>query len=182
MKRSQTLTFGELAPQNFKDSSMVLEATASSGLAVGFSSSDSSIAKVEGEEVQFVSIGTVYITAHQRGNEEYYEAANIVRELRIRDWDPDKLSQTIHFELPASRSNEDPPLALEATASSGLPVSYTSSDRKGQITADNYFILYHGPYRYELTLTVTAWQEGDERYNPAENVSRTLRAIGEGTH
>jgi hypothetical protein len=182
IKRSQTILFAELPPQNFMDSSITLTATASSGLPVTFTSSDSRIAEIEGDAVKFVAVGSVYIAARQGGNEEFYEAPYIVRELRIRDWDPNKLSQTISFELPTSWSNDDPPLPLVATSSSGLPVSYVSSDRKGQITEDNYLILYHGPYQYDLYLTVTASQGGDERYNPADNVSRTFHAIGDGTH
>jgi hypothetical protein len=187
LKRSQTITFAELPPQNLIDSSLQLTATASSGLPVAYSSSDSRIAVVEGDVVQFVSPGTVYIIANQAGDETFNEAPYEKRERRIRDWDTRKLSPTISFELPASRSNDDPPLLLAATASSGLPVRYTSNNSKGSIAGDSltgiyYLILYHGPMTYDLTLTITASQAGDSIYNPAENVLRTLHAIGDGTH
>jgi hypothetical protein len=181
-KRDQTISFPDIPPQNFIDRSFTLSASASSGLPVYFTSSDSHIVDIQGDTARFLAIGSVYIAARQDGNEDFYEAPYIVRELHIRDWDPNKLSQTISFELPPSRSNDDPPLLLVATASSGLPVSFTSNDRKGQITDDNYLILYHGPYQYEFYLTVTASQSGNDLYNPAGNVARTLHAIGDGTH
>jgi hypothetical protein len=187
LKRSQTISFAELPPQNFMDSSLLLTATASSGLPVTYGSSDSRIALVEGDVVRFVTPGVVYLTARQAGDDSFYEAPDVVRELRIRDWDPRKRSQTISFELPEARSNDDPPLILTATASSGLPVHYTSSNSKGILFTDSHtgacsLILYHGPMTYDLYLTITASQAGDAVYNPADNVSRTIHAIGDGTH
>jgi hypothetical protein len=181
-KSSQTIEFGEFAPQSLKDGSLQLQATASSGLPVTFHSSDTRIAVINGNIAEFVAVGTVYITAGQPGNESFYEAPDITRELKIRNWDPDKQSQTISFELPEKWSNDDPPLPLVATSTSGLPVTFTASDWKATITRDNLLILYHGPYTYDIYIVITASQEGDPVYNPADNVTRTIHAIGEGSH
>jgi hypothetical protein len=181
-KNSQTIGFGELAPQNLTDGSLQLKATASSGLPVTFCSSDTLIVVINGSVAEFVTVGIVYITAEQPGNESFYEAPNITRELKIRDWDPNKKTQEISFELPEKWSNNDPPLPLVAISTSGLPVTFTASDWKATITRDNLLILFHGPYTYDIYIDITASQEGDAVYNPADNVVRTIHAVGEGSH
>jgi hypothetical protein len=181
-KRAQTVDFGELPPQLLIDGTMTLQASASSGLPVTFVSWDTDIALVRGNTVEFVSAGTVSITASQPGNESFYEAPSVTRTLKILNRDPNKKTQTISFELPEEWSNDNSPLSLVATATSGLPVKFTASDWKAAITEGNQLILYHGTYTYDLMIQITASQEGDSVYNPAENVVRTLHAIGEGTH
>ncbi|MDR0700596.1 MAG: hypothetical protein LBG28_15470 [Tannerella sp.] len=180
-KNSQTIEFGELAPQNLMDGLLQLQAKASSGLPVTFSCSDERIAIVKSNIAEFVSVGRVYITAGQPGNESFYEAPNVMRELHIRDWDPNKETQVISFELPDKWSNDDPPLPLVAVSTSGLPVKFTSSDWRATITG-NLLILFHGEYTYDVYIDITASQEGDSTYNPAENVVRRIHAIGDGTH
>jgi hypothetical protein len=181
-KSAQTIEFGELAPQNLMEGSLQLQATASSGLPVIFSCSDPRIAVIKGSTVEFVSEGVAYITAGQPGNDSFYEAPNVTRELKIRDWDPRKKTQVISFELPERLSNDDPPLPLVAVSTSALPVKFTSNDWRGVITSDNLLILFHGTYTYDAYISITASQEGDSEYNPAENVIRTIHAIGDGTH
>ncbi|MDR3365971.1 MAG: hypothetical protein LBO71_03265 [Prevotellaceae bacterium] len=181
-KSAQTIEFAELAPQNLMDSSLQLQATASSDLPVTFFCSDSGIAVIRGNVAEFVAAGTAYIVAEQAGNESFYEAPNVTRKLTIRSWDSNKKNQAITFELPEAWSNENPALQLVAVATSGLPVKFTASDNKALITRDNQLILYHGPYTYDVYIDITASQEGDSTYNPAENVVRKIRAIGEGSH
>jgi hypothetical protein len=181
-KSSQTIEFGELAPQNLMDGSLQLQATASSGLPVTFVCSNTQIAVIKDNIVEFITDGKVHITAVQPGNESYYEAPNVTRALNIRNWDPDKKTQVISFELPDKWSNDSLPLPLVASSTSGLPVKFTASDWKATITGDNLLILYHGTYTYDTYIDITASQEGDSEYNPAENVVRTIHAIGEGSH
>jgi hypothetical protein len=182
-KSRQTIDFAEIAPQNFMDSTLLLRATASSGLPVTFVSSDTRIAVIEGNAVEFVAVGRALITAKQPGNESFYEAPGITRELNIRDWDPSKKTQTISFDgLPPAWSNDSPPLPLVAVSTSGLPVAFTASDIKATITRDNLLILYHGPYTYDTYIDITASQGGNAEYNPAANVVQTIHAIGEGSH
>jgi hypothetical protein len=181
-KSPQTIEFGEIAPQNLTDSSLQLQAKASSGLPVTFVSSNTQIAVINGNIAEFVASGDVYITAGQAGNESFYEAPNVIRALNIRNWDPNKKTQVISFELPEKWSNDSPPLPLVASSTSGLPVKFTASDWKATVTGDNLLILYHGTYTYDTYIDITASQGGNSEYNPAENVVRTIRAVGEGTH
>jgi hypothetical protein len=177
----QTIEFSEIAPQNLMDSSMQLKATASSGLPVSFTYSNLRVVEIDGSTVKFLTVGSTHITAVQAGNEQYHEAPNITRNLLIREWDPNKKSQTISFDLPSEWSNENPPLPLVAGSTSGLPVKFTSSDWKGTIS-NNLLILFHGTYTYNIYIDITASQGGDSIYNPAENVVRQIHAIGEGSH
>jgi hypothetical protein len=191
-KQTQAIDFGEIAPQQLQDGFLLLRATASSGLPVFFESQDSSIVVINGNKAEFLQTGLANITACQPGNEQFYEAPQIKRQLRIRDWDPSKKTQEISFDLPAEwkLSRDYQIVPLEASASSGLPVNFTlSSTKYGHILSSNKLYLYHageGGTRYDIAydvnITVTASQAGNEEYNPADNVANTIHVIGDVFH
>jgi hypothetical protein len=121
----------------------------------------------------------------------------MARQLLIHDWDPNKKIQEISFELPAEwkLSKDYQRVELNAAASSGLPVSYSlSTDMYGRILAGSgsrpaYLYLYHageggapGDKIYEVNIVVTASQSGNDEYNPADNVERTIHVIGDVFH
>lgn len=180
-KKTQTIEFGEIAPQILKNGSLSLKAQASSGLPVIFESTNTAIVTINGNTAVFLKSGVVNVVARQPGNEQYYEASYVTRSLSILDWDPNKKTQTISFELPESWTNEGP-LQLEATATSGLPVTFTSDNSKGEINENNQLLLYHGTETYDVYINITASQKGDSFYNPANNVVKTIHALGIGTH
>jgi len=82
-------------------------------------------------------------------------------------------SQSITFAALADRLSTDAPFSLGATASSGLVVSYTSSDETVAriINGNQIEILRAG------TITITASQAGNINYTPAMPVSQQLRII-----
>lgn len=82
-------------------------------------------------------------------------------------------TQTITFAALADRLSTDAPFALGATASSGLPVTYASSDATvARIIGGNQLeILRAG------TVTITASQPGNANYSAAAPVLRQLRII-----
>ena len=87
----------------------------------------------------------------------------------------DRQEQTIAWPQELRYSLADSPVLLEATASSGLPVSYTSSDSTvAYIEGDRLHLVANG------TATVTASQPGDYYYLPAEPVTKILRVTDEG--
>ena len=79
-----------------------------------------------------------------------------------------KDNQTITFDKLAARTIGEPPFELTATASSGLPVTFTSSDPTVSIKDNKITILKDG------VATITAKQTGNSVYNPAADVQQPL--------
>jgi hypothetical protein len=185
-KAFQSISFEEIPLQNLMDSTYVLIATASSGLPVTFTGSNDSVAVIQADNrVKFITPGTVSITAHQAGNDIFHEAPSITREMVIKNRDPNKLDQVIVFDLISQQKvSENPLIILEATASSGLPVKFTSSNETAGIISGNYLNLQHSytDAPYDITIQITASQEGNDQYNPADNVVRSIRVIGDVIH
>ena len=77
-----------------------------------------------------------------------------------------------HFAIP-NLSVGDFPYKLDATASSGLPVSFYSSDPSLATIVGEYTYI-----RGAGDVTITAVQEGDNRYEPALSVEQSSRSIG----
>jgi DNA/RNA endonuclease G (NUC1) len=84
-KADQTITFAELPGKNLGDAPFGLTGTASSGLAVSYTSSNPSIASVSGSTVSVLSVGTTTITAVQNGNGNYNAATSVARILTVTD-------------------------------------------------------------------------------------------------
>lgn len=82
-KEDQTITFGSLSVKTYGDASFNLTGTASSGLAVEYSSSDLSVATISGNVVTVVGAGTTTITASQVGNGQYNPAVEVMRDLVV---------------------------------------------------------------------------------------------------
>ncbi|KAA6300480.1 MAG: hypothetical protein EZS26_003370 [Candidatus Ordinivivax streblomastigis] len=190
-KREQNIYFEDIAPQILRDSLVQLKATASSGLPVVFGSGNTNIVTIEGDRAVFHAEGKVYVYASQPGNDEFYEAPNIFHQLVIRDWDPNKKAQTIHFELLPSEwklSRDGIYLSLSATATSGLPVKFTFSGPKVGFISNSTLFLFHGgespefPDTYNVTITIIASQEGNDEYNSSDNIERKMHIIGDVLH
>ena len=74
---AQTITFGALPGKRAGDSPFILNATASSGLPVSFSSSDPSAASLNGSTGTLIGNGSSTITAIQAGTAAYLPAKNV---------------------------------------------------------------------------------------------------------
>jgi hypothetical protein len=174
-KSEQTISFGALAPHNLSERSFELNATASSGLPVSFKSSNLSVASVSGKTVTLLKKGSTTITATQPGNNAYFEAPVIAQTLVVNeDNNASKKNQTITFSLAVTTWNfADGELALEATASSGLPVTFTAAHPNVQITGSTFKLIYTGSH-YDAYVVITAAQAGNDEYNAAPLVERTL--------
>jgi hypothetical protein len=164
------ITFTPLPVKTYGDPDFDLTATASSGLPVRFVSQDASIATVTQDGsgnwvVHIVAAGQVTISAFQDGNGMYSAAPEVDQTLQIN-----KANQTITFPaLPATQTTTGTPVILAATASSGLPVTYTLSDPTLATIVGNQL-----EFTGAGTLTVTANQAGDNDYNAAPPVSYTI--------
>lgn len=163
-KADQVIIFPAMAEVTYGDPAFAPGATASSGLAVTYSSSDPSVASVSGEMIVINAAGSATITASQPGNNNYNAAAGQAQVLTVT-----KAGQAITFDEPANVVFGDPDFDLTAVASSGLPVSFTSSD-ESVVTIAGSTVHVTGAG----SAIITASQEGNDNYLPASGVSRTI--------
>jgi len=94
-KPSQTITFNSLPPVLVDHGPLILNATASSGLGVTFTSSNANVATVSGNIVTLVGAGITTIMASQPGNSNYTPAEAVSRDLTVN-----KKTQSIAFPAP----------------------------------------------------------------------------------
>ena len=82
---------------------------------------------------------------------------------------PEKKPQEITFTLSGKMETDQPPLKLDATSVSGLPVTFKSSDTSiAKIIQDDLHVLKPG------SVTITASQAGDSVWTPAADVAQTI--------
>ena len=163
---SQTITFPAVPVKAIGDADFSPGATASSGLAVNYASSDTSVAVIVGGLIHIAGEGTTTITASQPGNSTYAAAADVSQVLTVIGT---KTGQSIAFTALPVKVVGDADFAPGATAASGLTVSYTSSDTAvATIVNGQIHIVAAG------TATITASQAGDVRYAAAADVAQTL--------
>ena len=82
-KSDQNITFSQLADLTYGDSDFNLTATASSGLPVSYSSSNTSVATINGNTVTIMGTGSTTITASQNGNASYNAAKDVQQVLIV---------------------------------------------------------------------------------------------------
>lgn len=83
LQESQDISFGTLDAMTYGDADLTLSASASSGLAVQYASSDQSVATVSGSTLSIVGVGTATITASQPGNSQYLPAEPVDQVLEV---------------------------------------------------------------------------------------------------
>ncbi len=91
-KASQTITFGALTPKLANAAPFALTATASSSLAVTYTSSVPSVATISGSTVNILNYGTTVITAKQAGDANYNAAVDVTQSLLVNPIAPVILS------------------------------------------------------------------------------------------
>ncbi|WP_372772900.1 DNRLRE domain-containing protein [Mangrovibacterium sp.] len=82
-KQEQTINFFTIPYKVVGSDDFDPAATASSGLAVSYASSNTSVATIVDGKVHVVGVGTTTITASQAGNESYFAAPNATRVLTV---------------------------------------------------------------------------------------------------
>ncbi|WP_457353404.1 beta strand repeat-containing protein [Sphingomonas sp. UYP23] len=80
---SQTISFAALANASLSASPLTLAATASSGLAVAFTSATTGVCTVAGSSVTLLTTGTCTINADQPGNADVAAAAQVQRSFTV---------------------------------------------------------------------------------------------------
>jgi hypothetical protein len=160
---AQTITFGAIPPQAVGNS-LVVAATASSGLPVVFSVVPNGNCSVSGNVVTFLNAGNCGVIANQPGNATYGAAAAVGQIVVVNN----PVAQTITFAA-ISGQNAGTTLPLTATASSGLPVSFASSTPSVCTVSGTTASLLAGG-----TCTLVASQPGGGAYGPAVSVTRSF--------
>ena len=125
-RRLQTITFPTVADVDSTAANFALGATASSGLAVTYSTTTTGVCTVSSSgTVSIVAPGTCTVTAAQigglRSGTTYATAPTVNQSFTVRT------PQAITFAAPSDVDQTAAAFALAATADSGLAVTYTSS-------------------------------------------------------
>ena len=120
-KASQTTTFDPLADSSYGVAPLDVTATASSGLAVVFTSLTTLVCKASGGTVTIVKAGICTIRAAQAGNANWNAAPNVDRSFTAVKGD-----QTISFGPLQDRTIDATPFAVNGSATSGLVVTFAS--------------------------------------------------------
>jgi hypothetical protein len=119
---SQTITFPAITGTRYALSQVTLSATASSGLAVSYTSTTPTVCSVSGSTFSLLIEGTCVLHAAQAGNDVYSAAPTVAQSFAVH-----LIPQTITFPAITGTQYAATQLTLTATATSGLPVSYTST-------------------------------------------------------
>jgi uncharacterized repeat protein (TIGR03803 family) len=162
----QTITFASIEEKTYGDNPFVLDATASSGLDIIYTSSNPAVASVNGNMVTIHGAGSTTITASQAGSFNLH-SASVSQVLTIN-----KANQIITFNSIPEKTSVDDPFNLSAFASSGLPVTYISDNSTVAAISGNLLTI-----NSDGTAVITATQPGDANYNAATDVSQTLTVI-----
>jgi hypothetical protein len=164
-KGSQVITFAPLPAKTFGDQIFALSASSSSGLDLTYVSSNTAVATISGDQVTILTAGTTTITASQAGTNEFDPAAPVDQLLTVN-----RAGQVITFSLASELKFTLDPVDLVASSSSALDVSFTSSNEAVATISSGGTLVFVGVG----TTVITASQAGDNNYNAANPVSRTL--------
>jgi hypothetical protein len=167
---AQTISFSALADKTEGDANFELNATSSSSLPVSYTSSNTNIARiVEGNKVKVMGVGSCKIIASQSGDGTYDNAPDVSQTLVINA-NSSKSNQTINFNLATTThvwGSADE--TLNATASSGLPIVYESTDTDVAVIVDGKLQV-----KREGKTIINALQSGNETYNAAPIIGHEL--------
>ena len=162
-KQPQDITFN--APSKVDgQQSYIPDVLASSNLKVDLISSDSSIARPNGNTLLILKPGTVTITAIQIGNNQYFAASSVSKTIVFG-----KALQTIDFAMSTIATFGDADVALNATTTSGLPIQYTTSDNNIATISNGWLSI-----KAAGTVTISATQSGNNYFTAATPVSYIL--------
>ena len=175
-KLSQTLTWTQdLLICRIGDDDVLLTAAVSGSYLPGlgevtYMSSNTDVAVISDNILRIVGVGTAAITASQTGNNAYNAATDVVKTITV-----EKGNQTIDWIQTLSGNYGDQPVVLKATSSRGLPITYESSN-ESIVTVNGNILSFVGAG----TVTVTAKQAGNDKYNTAVDVKKMLNVQRNG--
>ena len=164
----RTLHFEALPEKTYGDAAFDAVATASSGEAISYTSSDPDVAEVTaGGKITITGAGETIIKATVPEHANYANRPQASRILTVR-----KASQTITLDGPTEVSRDAGSIGLTASSTSGLPVVLTADNAEvATLEGTTLNILRLG------RVTISATQAGDANHEAAEPVALTIRVI-----
>jgi hypothetical protein len=159
-KTPQTVAFPSLPELVYGGGPVTLAATSTSGLAVAYAADGA--CSVTGSRLTLTAPGDCAVTATQSGDDLTAEAPAVTQASPVARTPQDVVVGPLQ---PATFG--DAPQVLRATATSGLPVTWTA---QGACSVTGAVLTFTGTG----PCTVVAAQEGDEEFAPADDVSREL--------
>jgi len=166
----RTITFDVLPEKAYGDEDFLLEAEASTGEPVLFSSSNSSVATVEGDVVRIIGVGETTISATVVENPNYGNKPVVEQTLKVK-----KAVQQIEFTAPEKVSRDIGRIPLSVSSSSGLPVTLIVEDPAKAIL-DGTELYVHNSLG---AIRITATQSGDGNFEEAIPVKVVIRVVEE---
>jgi uncharacterized repeat protein (TIGR01451 family) len=171
--QDQTINFPTIPDKESDDLPFTISASATSGLPVSLAIV-SGPASIAGNTITLTgALGQVTVRATQTGNANWNAATPVERTFSVNV--PGLDNQTITFPSISNKQVTDAPFAISATASSGLPVSFSIDAGPASIAGNT--ITLAGTVGQ---VTVRASQSGNAQYNPAPDVLRTFAVTQPG--
>ncbi|MCW3113043.1 MAG: carboxypeptidase regulatory-like protein [Segetibacter sp.] len=167
-KGNQTITVADIGDRRIGDT-IILRATASSTLPVTYSivtTPASGVGRLSGDTIVLISdTGRATVTINQAGN-QFYDPTQVQKSFRVLG-----KQQTIAFAAIANKTLGDPPFAVSATATSGLPVTFKIISGPAIINRDSITLTNNG------TVVVEATQGGNNHFASAPAIQQSFTII-----
>jgi hypothetical protein len=167
-KANQTISFADLSPATLKQSPIIVAASATSTLAVSFSTTTPTICTAGGANggtITLLAAGTCTVRADQPGDADFNAAPSVSHNFTVS-----KADQTISFPALSNTTLAHSPVTAWAAATSHLAVKFSTTTptvcRTGGIDGTTIALLAAG------TCTIRADQPGDAIFKPAPSVTR----------
>ncbi|GAB3649635.1 hypothetical protein GCM10028791_15500 [Echinicola sediminis] len=141
-----------------------------SELPITYTSDPPGIAVYDGRYLRLIGVGTTTITASQEGNELMQTADPVSQTITVNPADEPGVDNSIIWEPIFSKMTMNPPFNLYAKTSTGLPVSYSSSDTSVAVVSGNLVRIKGGG-----VTTITAEQRGNDTIPAATPVQYELQ-------
>ncbi|OCX52481.1 hypothetical protein BEL04_13545 [Mucilaginibacter sp. PPCGB 2223] len=167
---AQTITFNAFTTtQTFGAADFAITATATSGLTVNFSSSNTAVATIVNNKIHLVGVGTAVITASQPGDGVNYSAAPVKTQTLTVNAGAQAVISAFPAASVALQSADITPPAVSTYAAASFPnypITYTSNNPAVATIINNRIHLVATG-----TVTITANQAGNGNFPNAAAVS-----------
>ncbi len=163
-KADQVITIDPIADKLTSDGPIMVSAMVDSGLPLDYQVTGP--ATISGTTITLNgTTGIVTVTASQAGNTNYNAASE---QISFNVTDPAKQDQTITFDPISNKVFGDAPFTTTASASSGLPVTFSIISGPATVSGSEITITGAG------SVTVAANQAGDNNFNPAQEAIQSF--------